>query len=387
MANPDEWLAGVERLAPVIGAEADAGERSRRLTPALLDALHEARLFRMLLPRALGGAEVDPVTFVHVLEAIAKIDASTAWCLGQAGGCSMVGAYLRPDVAAEVFGDPRAVLAWGPGPARAVVADGGYRVTGTWSFASGMRHATWLGGHSPIHEPDGAPRMRPDGRPEVRTMLFPAESATVIDVWRVLGLRATGSDSFSVTDLFVPHERSVSRDNPAERRESGPLYCFSSGNLYASGFAGVALGIARSMLDAFVTLAKDKTPRGFTRTLRESAVVQSQVALAEARIASARRFLIGSLTDIWRDVGRAGTLALEQRVQIRMASTFAIHEAREVAETLYHAAGADAIFEERGFERRFRDLHAATQQMQGRDAHFEAVGQFLLGLAPDTTWM
>src|SRR5688572_33441082 len=127
----------------------------------------------MLLPRALDGAEVDPVTYVEVLEAIAKIDASTAWCLGQASGCSMVGAYLRPDVAAEVFGDPRAVLAWGPGPARAVAVDGGYRVTGTWSFASGMRYATWLGGHSPIVAPDGTPRTRPDGKPEIRTMLFP----------------------------------------------------------------------------------------------------------------------------------------------------------------------------------------------------------------------
>jgi alkylation response protein AidB-like acyl-CoA dehydrogenase len=387
MPIPDAWLGRVEKLAPLIRAEADAGERARRLTPALMDALHKAQMFRMLLPRALGGAEVDPVTFVEVLEAIAKIDASTAWCLGQAGGCAMVGAYLTPAVAAEVFGDPRAVLAWGPGPARAVAAGDGYRVTGTWSFASGMRYATWLGGHAPVYEADGTPRTRPDGRPEIRTMLFPAASAIVTDVWRVLGLRATGSDSFSVTDLHVPHERSVSRDNPAERRESGPLYCFSSGNLYASGFAGVALGIARSMLDELVALARDKTPRGFTRTLRESPVVQAQVALAEARLGAARRHLLGGLDEIWRAVGRAGALALDQRVQIRLASTFAIHEAREVAGTVYHAAGASAIFEDGGFERRFRDLHAATQQMQGRDAHFEAVGQFLLGLPPDTTWM
>jgi alkylation response protein AidB-like acyl-CoA dehydrogenase len=387
MPTRAEWLCRVDELAPLIRTEADAGERARRLTPALMDALHDARFFRMLLPRRLDGGEVDPLTFVEVLEAVARIDASAAWCLGQAGGCAMVGAYLRPDVAADVFGDPRAVLAWGPGPARAVAVDGGYRVTGAWSFASGVRHATWLGGHSPIHEPDGTPRLRADGRPEIRTMLFPAASATVTDVWSVLGLRATGSDSFAVADLFVPHERSVSRDNPAERRESGPLYCFSSGNLYASGFAGVALGIARSMLEEFVALARDKTPRGFTGTLRESPVVQSQVALAEARLASARRFLLGSLEDIWRAVGRAGTLALEQRVQIRLASTFAIHQARDVVDTIYHAAGASAIFENGGFERRFRDLHAATQQLQGRDSHFEAVGQFLLGLPPDTTWM
>ena len=190
------------------------------------------------------GGEVDPVTFVHVIEEVAKVEGSAAWCLCQAGGCAMTAAYLAPEVAREVFGDRRAVLAWGPGPdARAIAVDGGYRVTGTWSFASGCRHATWLGGHCPILTADGAPRRRADGRREERTMLFPAASAEIVDVWHVSGLRGTGSDAFTVADLYVPHEYSVSRDDPAERRQPGPLYCFPAGSLYASGFAGVALGL------------------------------------------------------------------------------------------------------------------------------------------------
>jgi len=129
----------------------------------------------------------------------------------------MVAAYLRPDVAAEIFGtNPRSALAWGPGPAaRAVAVDGGYRVTGTWSFASGGRHATWLGGYCPIYESDGALRRREDGTAEGRTMLFPAPSARMVDVWHVIGLRGTGSDTFTVTDLYVPHEHSVARDKTA----------------------------------------------------------------------------------------------------------------------------------------------------------------------------
>src|SRR5262249_62245434 len=158
----------------------------------------------------------------------------------------------------------RAVWAGGPGPAsRAVAVDGGYRVTGTWSFASGCRHATWLGGDCPIYAADGS-RVRNDaGKAVERTMLFPAASARIVDVWHVSGLRGTGSDAYTVSDLFVPGEYSISRDDPAERRQPGPLYCFPTGSLYASGFASVALGIGRRMLDGLVELAKEKTPRGF----------------------------------------------------------------------------------------------------------------------------
>jgi alkylation response protein AidB-like acyl-CoA dehydrogenase len=386
-ARSGEYLDRARALLPRIAAAADAIERDRRLPAGLLDALFEAGLFRLLLPRTLDGAEIDPVTFARIMETISAVDASTAWCLCQASGCSMVAAYLRADVAAAIFGPPRSVLAWGPGPATAVAVDGGYRITGTWSFASGGRHATWLGGHCPVQEADGRPRLRQDGTPEARTMLFPAAKATMTDVWDVLGLRGTGSDTFAVTDLFVPHESSVSRDDAAERRYAAPLYCFPAGSLYASGFAGVALGLARSMLDGFESLARDKTPRGFRRALRENAVVQSQVAQAEARLRAARVFLLTSLDGIWREVVRTGALTLEQRMLIRLASTYAIHQARDVADTAYDAAGATAIFASNAFERRFRDIHTVAQQLQGRASHFETVGQFLLGLDADTAFL
>ena len=380
-------LERVAGIAPVIASGADEAERLRRLPDAIVEAWHDAGLFRLLLPRSLGVFEVDPVSFVEVTEAIAKIDGSTAWCLCQNCGCSMVAAYLPSETSTEIFGDPRAVLAWGPGPARAVVAPGGYRVSGTWSFASGMRHANWLGGHSPIFDADGSPHRGRGGKPEQRTMLFPASSAVVTDVWRVMGLRGTGSDTFTVDDLFVPHERSVARDDPSERRHSGFLYCFSSRNLYASGFAGVALGIARAMMDRFVELARAKTPRGYAKPLRENPVVQSHVAVAEARLAASRSYLMGSLREISDAVRRTSVLTLEQRTVIRLASTFAIREARDVADVLYRAAGSTSIFESGAFERRFRDINTVTQQLQGREMHFETVGRLLFGLDADQTWM
>ena len=379
-------LERARELAPTIAAAADQIERERRLPGPLVRMLHEQGFFRLLLPRPLGGSELDPATFVQTTETLAAADASTAWVVCQTTGCSMVSAYLAPEVAQEIFGDG-GVLAWGPPEsASAIAVDGGYRVTGRFNFASGSRHATWLGAHAPVVGDDGAP-LRREGRIQVRTLLFPAARASMEDVWHVIGLRGTGSDSFTVHDLFVPHAYTLVRDDPAERRVQAPLYCFPQGSLYASGFAGVAMGLARTLLDDFLALARDKTPRGYRRALRESAVTQARVARAEAQLGSARVYLLSTLEETWRDVGRSGTLALDQRVRIRLAASHAIAQAREVADFAYHAAGATAVFTGQAFERRFRDLHTVAQQLQGRDDHFENVGKFLLDLSPDTTWL
>jgi indole-3-acetate monooxygenase len=388
---PERAVDAIERargVGPLIAASADEIERGRRLPEPLVAALHDAGLFRLLLPHALGGAELAPAAFVGVTETIARVDASTAWVLCQTNGCSMVAAYLRPEVAREMFGsEPVGVLARGPpSTSRAVAVEGGYRLSGSFNFASGSRHASWLGGQAPIVDGDGAPRLR-HGRPERRTLLFPATSATMLDAWHVIGLRGTGSDSFTVDDLFVPHERSIARDDPAERRYQAPLYCFPQGSLYASGFAGVAMGIAGSLLEDFLALARDKTPRGYSQTLRESAMTQSRVAQARAQLDAARVYLLSTLDEIWREVGRRGVLELDQRVTIRLAASYAIQQAREVADFAYHAAGGTAVFTSNAFERRFRDIHTVAQQLQGRDDHYETVGKFLLGLEPDTTFL
>ena len=369
-------------LVPKIAACADQIEQDRQLPQPLVDELVDAGLFKLLLPRWLGGAQVDPGTFVEVLEEISKVDASTAWVICQTAGCSMAAATLRRDVAEEIFGGtPHGILAWGPGlGARAVVADGGYRVTGTFSFLSGGRHATWLGGFAPVHDAEGTPRRKPDGGPDMRWMLFPLAKTTMLDVWHVIGLRGTGSDSFSVSDVFVPEAYTVPRHEEPAPHDPSPLYCFPYVSLFAVGFAGVALGLARSSLEAFIALAKDKTPRGFKGTLRENAVIQSQVAQAEARLAGARLYLITSLQEIWQAVERARRVTIDQRVRIRLAASYAILQAREVVNFAYHGAGSTAVFIGAPFERRFRDMYAITQQMQGRDDHFESVGQYLLGL-------
>ena len=382
-----DYLWRARELAPELASAADEIEWRHELPEPLVAALAERGFFRLLLPRSLGGAELLPAIFVPVIEEVAKTDASTAWCLNQVSGCSMTAAYLEPAAACEIFGAPRGILAWGPGPGTARVVEGGYRVTATFSFASGSHNATWLGCHVPVVEADGRPRLNPDGSPVVRTMLFPKSNARMTDIWHVIGLRGTGSDRFSVEDLFVPERHTATRDDKT-RREEGLLYRFSSLQLYAAGFAGVAMGIARSTLEAFVALAHDKVPFRSGNTLRDNHLIQSQVAQAEAQLSAARAFLLRSLEEITAEIERIGHITLDQRMVIRLASTFAIHQSLQVVDTAYHAAGSTAIFEQNPFERRFRDIHTVSQQLQGRQEHFETVGQYLLGLDPGSTmWL
>jgi len=376
-------------LVPLIASLGAEIERERRLPASLVDALHKARLFRLMLPRSLGGLETDPVTFFQVIETIATADASTAWCLSQAAGCATAAAYLDPAVAREVFGDPRAVLAWGPGPqAKAVAVEDGYRVTGKWTFASGGRHATWVGAQCPIFEADGRPRLDEQGAQVYRTMLVPAAEVEWTDIWNVVGLRGTASDQFALNDHFVRHDHSITRDFLKECREPGPLYRMPALTCYELGFAGVALGIARASLDVFVDVARNKVPRGMKSVIRDNAVVQSGAAQAEVRVRAARVFLVQSAQQIWNEVSQPdGALAVDHRMTLRMASTHAIHTARDAVDFAYNAAGTTAIFESHPLERRFRDMHTVTQQVQGRLSHFETVGAYLLGGEHDLTFV
>src|SRR3989449_3793092 len=223
-------------LAPLIGREADEIERQRRRTQPVVSALIENGLYRVLLPQSVGGAEAPPEIFMQMLEEVAKADASTAWCLGQCSVCAMTAAYLDPDAANEIFNVAPGILAWGAIKHQVQAVPGGYRASARWDFASGSRQANWLGAHVGVIEADGTPRRKQDGSPEIRTILFPVTSATMYDVWDVIGLRGTGTDSYSVDNLFIPDKFAALRDDPAALREKGPLYKLSTNMVFSMGF-------------------------------------------------------------------------------------------------------------------------------------------------------
>ncbi|MBV8776760.1 MAG: acyl-CoA dehydrogenase family protein [Alphaproteobacteria bacterium] len=385
-----DYLALVRALAPDLRAQARDIDERCELPAHIIDKLVDQGFFRLLLPRSLGGAELLPADYVPIIEAFAELDGSLAWCLNQNSGCSMTAAYLSEEVAREIFGPPDGILAWGPGPGEARAVAGGYNVTAKWAFASGSHHASWLGCHVPVIEQNGQPRLHSDGTPAVRTLFFPKSKTTFTDIWHTLGLRGTGSDQYEVKDLFVPEAYSlpsIARNSPDKRREPGLLYNFSSLSIYAAGFAGVATGCARATLAAFIELARDKIPRGARVTMRNNHVIQSEVAQAEVRVASAWGHLIRSLEDITAAVKERGHITIDERMAIRLNSTYCIQTAVAVIDILYRAAGATAIFNDNPFERPWRDVHTVAQQIQGRQQHFETVGAYMMGLEPDTSWL
>ena len=370
-------------LGPLIEKSIAEIEKTKRLPKELLDGLHEAGLFRMLLPRAYGGYEVAPSMFAQTMNAIAQYDASVAWCVGQGCGCGMAAAYMDPAGADIIWGnDPRGVVAWGPGTAKAVRDGDDFRLTGNWMFASGGRHATYLGAHIPVTLEDGTLETRDDGKPLIRTFLFPASEAPMTDIWDVVGLRGTASDAYSLENHLIPRKFVLARDYAPERVINTPLYQFSASNLYASGFSNVAQGIARTMLETIKGLATEKTPRQARQKLSDNQVLQTDIALCEARLRSARAFVLSELDDLWASAIATNNVTIEDRMRIRLCTTYAIHEAKWVADTVYDNAGATAIFNNAPYERRFRDIHTVTQQMQGRKDHFQNVGAFMLGHPP-----
>jgi alkylation response protein AidB-like acyl-CoA dehydrogenase len=384
--TPVDWAARAAVLVPKIEAASDRIEAERRIVPEVVTALHEAGLFRMLLPASFGGGAADVLAFNRVIETIAAADASTAWCLAQQVASTQTASYLDPKVAREVFAGPEGAVAWGPpSGAKAVVVDGGFIVNGRWRFASGSEHCPWLGGHCTVVEADGKPRLDKQGRPVLRTMLFRKDKATFYDIWRVIGLCGTGSNAYEVTELFVPEAYSCWRDNPGDRRGDDPLGNIPLLTLYGMGFSGVALGLARASLEAFMKLAKKKKPaptHGAPVLLRDNAVIQSRVAKATGRLQSGRAYLHDMLREFWQAATANRAPSLEQRAQLRVAITGSMDQARRVVDFAYHSAGADAIFNGSPFERRFRDMHTVTAQGQAHLSNFEGAGQALFGIEP-----
>jgi indole-3-acetate monooxygenase len=372
-----------QALAPLIAREADEIERTRRLTGPVVSALIENGLYRVLLPQSLGGAEAPPEIFMQMLEEVAKADASAAWCLGQCSVCAMTAAYLDPDAARAIFNEPPGILAWGAIANEVRAVPGGYRATGRWDFASGSRQASWLGAHVQVVEADGTRRRKPNGAPEVRTILFPVTSATMYDVWDVIGLNGTGTDSYSVDDLLIPDKFTALRDDPTALREKGPLYRLTTYTMFGLGFAAVSLGVARATLDAAIDLARGKESVGI-KAMRENSAVQGTIGRTEGNLRAARAYLYAAANEAWRDLTRTGNLAEDHRIALRLASTWTIHQAAGVVDTAYHMAGATAVFSANRFERRFRDMHAIAQQIQARDTHYEDVGKAVLGANSDT---
>jgi alkylation response protein AidB-like acyl-CoA dehydrogenase len=379
-ASPATAPGRARALQALLDANGPEMDRRRELTPEVVEALVEKDLLRLLLPRSLGGQEIHLLDFCKTTEAVAWADASVGWFVNQSNVSSGSSAAAMPhEAAAAIFDGPHAGLAWGSrhNNSTAIRVEGGYRLSGAWHYGSGSRHTKWIGAHSAVQNPDGTPHIR-YGRPDDRTFLFLRKQAQIVDDWKVLGLRGTGSDSYAVEDLFVPDAHAPARDAPEERRESGPLYVIGSILLYAAGFCGVTLGLARRMLETYTQLARTRHSRASVTAMASNNAVQREIGLLEARLSAARAFLHEAVYQVY-EAAVAGTPDLDLRMRLRLATTHGMNEATDVSIACYRGSGTIAILESAPFERRFRDAMTASQHLQAMYPMIEMVGRHLIG--------
>jgi alkylation response protein AidB-like acyl-CoA dehydrogenase len=375
-------LETARKLAPLIRSSAPETDAQRELPRPLFEAMADAGLFRLALPRTLGGFEMDLPSYIQVIEELGRADASTAWVTNQVSIFATYAARMETAAARAIWIDtPRSVVANTPqANAQAIVVPGGYRVTGRQGFSTGCRHASWLAAHATVTD-QGRPRLD-DGQPEMRYCFVPRAEAQLLDTWQVRGMRGTGTHHFAVDDVFVPDERTV-KSVTAPLVERGPLYRLPRTLVFASGDAAVALGTARSCLAAFMELATTKTPRAMDALLRDQPMIQSEVGRAEARLRSGLAFLREAVGEIWDAVLATGAVTLEQRAVLRLATTDGIRTAVSIVDMVYNMAGATAAYESSPIQRHFQDVHVMSQHLQARLAHYELVGRHWLGLKID----
>lgn len=363
-------------LLPLIDKFAEYSDEECQLAPDVVDAFHEAGLFKMWVPEELGGSELGPVQSLDVLAITAYGDASAGWV--QMAACLSIGtgaAYLGDNAVAEMFTDDSYPVIAGQGtrPGKAVATDGGYLVTGSWSFASGLKHGSHI--HTlAIIEETGEPRI----------FVVPVADAELLwDSWDVMGLRGTGSIDYHIHGAFVPEEYSHFAFTEQPKR-GGVLY-----NIGIIGFAeichsGWAIGVGRRLLDELAELSRSKVGRPGAQVDNDAFV--TGVAQIEAKYRAARALVYEAWTDATTAIELGQPLSLRQATLVRLALGQMTSTLLDVANHVYLAAGTTAL--RRGtIQRLVRDVHAGTQHVTSGPGMWAACGRELLGLADNKKWI
>jgi alkylation response protein AidB-like acyl-CoA dehydrogenase len=381
----DGLLATARTLGPLIRERADEAERARRLSREVLGALAESGLFRLLLPRELGGMEVDPVTCSLIVEEIARFDSAAGWTL-QAGNVGAWWAARLPTAGAEEIyaGNPSAVMAaaFHP-PQRAVETAGGFRITGRGPLASTIHDAEWLFLIAVVMAGD-APRMLGD-IPQMIGLVLRAHEVQIVDTWHSLGMRGTDSNDVLMNDVFVPSSRTfpLAPDFEPGAHHGGPLYRMPG--IAAAGFAiaPVPLAVARGAIDEVRGLAQRKMSFGYNKPLRERAIAQVAVARAEAMLRAARLLFYDALDTAWERTAAGQRSTLEQKADLLLAGAHAATTSAKVVDLMHRVAGTSGIYTKSPLERHFRDAQTLRHHGFLSESRFEAVGQVYLGVAPE----
>ena len=375
-------LAEIDRartLAPTVAGHLDEIDARRQLAAPVVAGLQERGAFRMAVPTDLGGPQLDPLTQVALVEEYSRQDGSVGWCVMIAAASSYVAGFLGPEAAERWFGPPNACLAGQLAPVgRAQVVDGGYRASGRFRFASGSGHATMLLASCLVV--DGDEVLRDErGRPRTRSLLVRPDQVAFVDTWHTTGLWGTGSNDYVVEDVFVAEEDGWDPFGPMQRTE--PLYRFPP--LFLVPHCGVPLGIARAAVDAFVELAADKPlypgAERVGKTLVDDSQAQEAIAIADAKLGSARAYTYQVVGELWDVLVRGDRVAPRMRATYRIMMTYIHQVAKELISDLADASSTSSIFYGGPIERAQRDIVTACQHRMVHPKVYLPGGRVLLG--------
>jgi indole-3-acetate monooxygenase len=376
-------------LRPVLRGYQEEIEREQRLPPALVEQLRAAGFYRMVIPRSLGGLQVDPLTYTRVVELLAEGVGSVGWNLANNGIGQLVTLGMPDEGVQEIHGQGTPSIIAGTavqGGGQAVPVDGGYRVNGHWTFGSGCQESSWMLASFQILD-DGEPRRRPDGGSLYWRGVFNRSEATVIPgSWDVAGLRGTGSFDWTVKDVFLPERRTcphvgVPLDNQWSRWP-GLTYALPSPCWVGPHHSSVITGIARAGINALIALAVEKTPRGRDFRLCDNARVQDDVGRADAILNSGRVYRSAMIAELWNTIARGEETTLEQRARCRLASTNAADSARAAMDLMYRHGGSTSFKRASRLAECWRDLHVVGQTVTVGPEWYPIAGRALLGMEP-----
>ena len=375
-------LDAVESLRGVILAGADEAEETGTLPQTTVDAIHESGLFAYKSARVLGGAEADAMIQLEVVEAASRIDPAVGWSIMIGSGTlSGMVAFLGEEAISEMFVDGKFPRAAGAAAAsgEAVIVEGGYRVTGRWAFASGIRHSHYLAmGAMAVGGPDGPKQIR---------VVVPTSQAKIHDNWDVMGLRGTGSCDFSLDDVFVP-ERFTWGGAEARPLRGGANFYLGRPGMQTTGHCGVVLGIGRRAHDEITELAKTKKRgyRGTEALIADRGSFQRFLGESDMRLRAAKSLCLETLEEAWELVTEEITPPPELQVRLRASGTYATEEASDIVSQAFRFGGGSAMYSSHILQKCLRDVHGAAQHNMVSDRAYENHGQFMLGF-PDANPM
>jgi alkylation response protein AidB-like acyl-CoA dehydrogenase len=375
-----EILKRVELTAATVRADAEESERGRQLTPAVVDALRSAGVFRMAMSTSLGGPGLSPLEQLDVLEALASFDGATGWCgmINCDGGYAT--AHLARDVAVELYPSldaPTVLVANPSGQARA--EGDGFVVSGQWAFASGSSHAELFFLHSIVFDGDALRIDESTGMPVTRMVGLRREDVELLDTWHTTGLAATASNDVRVDGAFVPASRTFDLFNP-QPVDPAPLYQFVW--FFITKMAAVPLGVAQAAIDDAIEVASTKVTMPTFALAREDAVVQDNLGRAAALVRSARAYAYDSIGRTWDTVCAGSVPTPIEWADTRLAITNAFTASKQAVGLIYESLGTTGVYRRSPLDRRMRDIVTMGQHVVAQTKTYGAAGRRLLGLEP-----